>query len=108
GRLRHGETAAGTERDIQRSLDQFIGAITDEDAFRSPAGKFRQRTDDCGRYKFRITSPRTPKYASHDLPFDVHRQLIRVLVLIEFDVGVKMLERVRVEAADLRLYDAGS
>ena len=34
-------------------------------------------------------------------------KLVWIFVLVDFHVGVEMLERVRGQAADLRLYDGG-
>src|SRR4030095_3050103 len=63
--------------------------------------------DQCCGYEFRRPAPGTLKYAIHDLLLEIRGQFIWILVLVEFDFGVKVLEGVRGEPADLRLYDGG-
>ena len=55
---------------------------------------FARRLEDRRGHEFRVTAPGSGKNALHDFPLQLLGKFVRILVLVEFDFGIKMLERV--------------
>ena len=104
-RLRRRQSAARPQSDRQRRLNQLVGSVADENSFSRPVREPGQNTG-CGRgNEFRISPSWAREYAIHDLTLELLRELVGIFVLIQFDVGLGVLQRVCAQLSNFRLDD---
>ena len=82
-RARRHDDVRRLERDGERGLNQLVGAVTDEHAFRDPAVAFGEGREQRGRSELGIPLPGRSGRCFEHLALELRRQVPRTLVLVE-------------------------